>query len=263
MELKRTVNQDYHHFISQAVPAAFKTATEGRNTTYHVLFSDEALDVTIGEGFLKSLRESGVLCVAIEGHHSLACLAQFSQGHAIRSPGCHLGERGERTWNTSIKPQSLAHVHQTTALNFIWMINDAGYVLKMYLISLIVCRRWGQGDGAMVCWCSVLFRQFRAQGFVGHLDLCFQVFQKLIHPVLGDGFTVPVFKIFNIFRHRIRVFSAFWGLYFCLQDIEMPNSLLSPLPLNVFATMHVGLPWTCWACQKALHSSSTLWPSTT
>lgn len=55
MELKRTVNQDYHHFISQAAPAVFETASEGRNTTHHVLFSDEALDVTIGEGFLESL----------------------------------------------------------------------------------------------------------------------------------------------------------------------------------------------------------------
>lgn len=86
MELKRTVN----HFISQAAAAVFKTASEDRNTTHHILFSDEALDVTIGEGFLESLRESRVLCVSIEGHHSLACLAQFSQGHAIRSPGCHL-----------------------------------------------------------------------------------------------------------------------------------------------------------------------------
>lgn len=95
MELKRTVNQDYHHFISQAAAAAFKRASGDRNATYHVLFSDEALDVTIGEGFLESLRESGVLCVSIEGHHSLACLAQFSQGHAICSPGCHLGEGGK------------------------------------------------------------------------------------------------------------------------------------------------------------------------
>lgn len=44
---------------------------------------------------------------------------------------------------------------------------------------------------------------------------------------------------------------------------EKPHSLLSPLPLKVFATMQVGLPLTCWACQKALHSSSTSWPSTT
>lgn len=52
---KQRLNQDYHHFISQVAAAAFKAASEDKNTIYHVLFSDEALDVTIREGFLESL----------------------------------------------------------------------------------------------------------------------------------------------------------------------------------------------------------------
>lgn len=60
---------------------------------YHVLLGDEALNVAVGEGLLEGLGESRVLGVSVEGHHSLAGLAEFGQRHAIRTPCCHLKER--------------------------------------------------------------------------------------------------------------------------------------------------------------------------
>lgn len=114
----------------------------------------------------------------------------------------------------------------------------------MYLISLFVCRRRGQGYGAKVCWCSILFRQFRAQGFVGDLDLIFEVFQNIFNPVLGDGLTVPVVKIFNIFRCRIGGYSAYRGLFF-------PVSKISKLHTHFWALCPwMSLQQCMWVCPE-------------
>lgn len=55
MELKRRVNYNYHYFISKVKASEFKTALKTEIFTYHVLFSNKALDVTIREGFLEGL----------------------------------------------------------------------------------------------------------------------------------------------------------------------------------------------------------------
>lgn len=84
---------------------------------------------------------------------------------------------------------------------------------------------------------------------------------------LGMGFpcqfsrsSISIDKEWEGFYQSQRKEDGQWLKY---SPYEKPHSLLSPLPLNVFATMQVGLPLTCWACHKALHSSSTSWPSTT
>lgn len=119
----------------------------------------------------------------------------------------------------------------------------------MYLISLFVCRRRGQGYGAKVCRCNILFRQFRAQGFVGDLDLSFQVFQNAFNPVFGDGLTMPVVKVFNIFRHRISGYSAFRGLFFLSVRYQTSKLTFEPFALKClcnnacgFALNLLGLP---------------------
>lgn len=57
---------------------------------YHVLLSNKALDVAVGVSLLEGFGEGGVLCVAVEGHHSLAALPQPGQGNTVCLPGGNL-----------------------------------------------------------------------------------------------------------------------------------------------------------------------------
>lgn len=65
----------------------------------HVLLSDEALDVAVGERLLEGLGEGGVLGVSIQGHDSLAGPAQLGESDAVRLPGGDLPSR-DRTFRT-------------------------------------------------------------------------------------------------------------------------------------------------------------------
>ena len=116
---------------------------------------------------------------------------------------------------------------------------------KRYLVSQFVCWGFKQGDGAEVCRFCVLFGQLGGQGLVGDLDQRLQVFQDVVDPVLGDGLSMPVIKILNIYSQGMNNVK--------LKKSNLENKivnhvnylLLSPLPLNVLATMQVGLPLTC------------------
>lgn len=57
MELKRRVNGDYHDFTLYVKlrPQYLKRPLKTEILTYHVLFSNKALDVAIREGFLEGL----------------------------------------------------------------------------------------------------------------------------------------------------------------------------------------------------------------
>lgn len=61
---------------------------------YHVLLSNEALDVAVRVSLLEGFGERGVLGVAVEGHHPWAAVSQLGQGHSVSLPGGNLGTTG-------------------------------------------------------------------------------------------------------------------------------------------------------------------------
>lgn len=56
------------------------------SVTHHVLLGNEALNEAIRVGLLEDIRESGVLRVTIQGHHTRAGIPHPLQGDAISLP---------------------------------------------------------------------------------------------------------------------------------------------------------------------------------
>lgn len=58
-----------------------------QGSSYHVLLSNVALNVATGMFLLEELGEGGVLCVAIQGNHSIVGVAQFCQCNPVSLAG--------------------------------------------------------------------------------------------------------------------------------------------------------------------------------
>jgi len=81
-------------------------------------------------------------------------------------------------------------------------VQDPDKTSQGYLFSQGVGRGLGQEDGGEVSGLRVLDGQLRGHLLVGHLDQLPQVFQHVVHAVLGDGLAVPVLQVLDVYDRR-------------------------------------------------------------